>query len=311
MQNPKQAAVVDPILTTVARGHRNQKFIAQVLFPKVPVPSRTGTIISFGDEHFELYSTARAHGTDIGTIDISYDGAPFALKQYALGAKVTLEQEQEAKAALKLDISTIAVNRVIEIMLLDQEYRAAQLALNPANYGAANKATLSGSSQWSHPDSDPNAAIETAIAAISNATGEDANVAVLSRPVFAKVRRHPKVVEQFRYTSLASKPVTAKMLAELWELEEVAIGKAAYKDANGVRQQVWAKDAVVAYTPPASLQDRGSPSYGYSYELDGYPMVEEGFFSSQKRAWIHNVIHEILPVIAGPGAGYLFTNAVA
>lgn len=52
--NTRQAAVVDPILSTHARGYRNSEFVAQVLFPRVTIPNRSMRVIKFGKESFRM-----------------------------------------------------------------------------------------------------------------------------------------------------------------------------------------------------------------------------------------------------------------
>ena len=58
--NNAQARVIDPILTTVARGFKHPGFVADRLFPRVNVNARGGNVISFGREDFRLYNTRRA-----------------------------------------------------------------------------------------------------------------------------------------------------------------------------------------------------------------------------------------------------------
>jgi hypothetical protein len=81
--NTSQARVIDPILSTVARGYKNAELVGNLLFPFVPVGQRGGTIITFGREDFRLYNTARAPGAQTKRVQYGHSGAPFAL---ALGA---------------------------------------------------------------------------------------------------------------------------------------------------------------------------------------------------------------------------------
>ena len=46
--NNRTAAVVDPILSTHARGYRNMEFIGHLLFPRVTIPNRSMRVIKFG-----------------------------------------------------------------------------------------------------------------------------------------------------------------------------------------------------------------------------------------------------------------------
>jgi hypothetical protein len=67
---------------------------------------------------------------------------------------------------------------------------------------------------------------------------------------------------------------------------------------------------VVAYTNTDTVADMGKPSYGYTYNLGGYPLVEVPYFDRNAKSWIVPVTRSEAPVIAAPNAGYLITNAV-
>lgn len=61
-----------------------------------------------------------------------------------------------------------------------------------------NNTTLSGTSQWSdYANSDPVTAIDNAKETVRKASGKRPNSIFMSRPVFNKLRRHPKVIAMF------------------------------------------------------------------------------------------------------------------
>ena len=62
--NQRTAGVVDPILSTHARGYRNLEFIGHLLFPRVTVPTRSMRVLKFGKESFRMLNTRRAPGAD-------------------------------------------------------------------------------------------------------------------------------------------------------------------------------------------------------------------------------------------------------
>jgi hypothetical protein len=68
---------------------------------------------------------------------------------------------------------------------------------------------------------------------------------------------------------------------------------------------------VLAYTETGSMVEMGAPSYGYTYQLAGYPLVEEPYYERNPKSWIYPVTDEVAPVMAGADAGYLIQNAVA
>ncbi len=309
--NTAGARVIDPILTTVAQGYQNAEFVGMGLFPYVPVGQRGGKIITFGKEDFALYNTARAPGADTKRIQYGFSGSPFALESHSLEGLVPFEFLQEAAAVPGIDIARGGIQKVQNIIGLRLEYAQAVLATTAANYPAGNKVTLAGTSQWSDLTtgvSDPVNDIETAKEAIRAKIGKRPNVVEMGAAVYAKLRQHPKIIDRIKYTGRDS--ATPELLAQLFGVKKVLIGDAVY-DNNGTFADVWGKFVVVAYTEMASVAELGVPSFGYTYRLNGYPLVEQPYEDRNAKSWIYPVTDEVSPVIAGSTAGYLISAAVA
>ena len=307
---PGQARVVDPILSAVARGYRSPKAaVASVLFPIVPVGLRAGRIISFGPDDFKLVNTARAPGANTKRIQFGYAGENYSLVDYRLEGAVPNELQEEASNGPGIDLSSNAVRRVQNTMALEREKQAADLARNEARYGAGNKETLSGTSQWSDPASDPFTDIMDGKDSIRAKIGERPNVLTLGPKVLTALRTHPKVLDRLS-TASDRPPATLQQLQALFELQQIVEGEAVYHDGSQF-QDVWGKDAILAYTTPASMQEMGSPSFGYTYQLEDRPMVEEGYPDRNANSWFYPVTDAYQPVLAGATAGFLFKSAVA
>lgn len=307
-----QARVVDPILTTVAQGYQNAEMVANYLFPVVPVEQRGGKIIQFGKEDFRAYNTGRAPGTNTKRVQYGYLGNPFALESHSLEGAVPFEIMQEANAVPGIDMGRIAVAKTQNIILLSSEVAAANIATNAANYGANNKVTLAGTSQWSDYSgvSDPSKDIEAAKEQVRSQTGKRANTVLLSPKAFNAVKQHPKIIDRIKFTSRDS--VTTDLLATLWSVSRVVVGDAIYEDqTTGLLADVWGKDVVVAYTEIGTLADAGLPSYGYTYRLRGYPLVEVPYMDRSAKLWAYPVNDERSPVLAASGAGFLIKGASA
>ena len=309
--NTAGARVIDPILTTVAQGYQNAEFVGMNLFPYVPVGQRGGKILTFGKEDFALYNTARSPGSNTKRVQYGYSGSPYALESHSLEGLVPNEFQEEAAAVPGIDLARGAIVKVQNIIGLRLEYQQAVLATTAANYPTGNKITLSGTAQWSDlasGASDPVNDIEVAKEAIRAKIGKRPNVVEMGAAVFAKLRQHPKIIDRIKYTGRDS--ATPELLAQLFGVKKVVIGDAVY-DNNGTFADVWGKHVVVAYTEMASVAEHGVPSYGYTYRLNGYPIVEPPYDDRSAKSWIYPVTDEVSPVIAGSTAGYLITNAVA
>jgi len=307
-----QARVIDPILSTVAQGYSNSELVGSMLFPYVPVGMRGGKIITFNKEDFALYNTGRVPGANTRRVQYGYSGASFALESHSLEGMVPVELSQEANAVPGINLGSNAVMRTQNIIALRLEAAQAALATAAGNYSAANKITLAGTSQWSDLTSgvsDPIKDIETAKEAVRKQIGKRPNTIVMGAAVFSMLKMHPKVIDRMKYTGRDT--ATTELLAGLFGVKQVVVGEAVYTDAAGVMTDVWGKFVVVAYTELGGLAAMGAPTYGYTYRLTGYPLVEQPYLDRNAKSWVYPVDDEVAPVIAGAVAGYLISAAVA
>lgn len=310
---PSGARIIDPVLSSIAQGYQNSEMIASALFPTVSVPLRGGNIITFGKEDFMLYGSQRAPGENTKRVQFGYTGSTYALVDYSLEGQVPNEVVEEGQNGPGIDHAAMAVRKVSNIMALRLEKQAADIARTAGSYASANKITRTSTAQWSDLTSgvsDPIADVETAKDAVRAATGKRPNTVVMGAQVFSKLRQHPKVVDRIKYTGRDI--ATVELLAVLFGVQKVLVGDAIYSnDAGTAFTDVWGKDVVVAYTELGSLADMGAPSYGYTYNLNGYPLAEQAYYDRNTKSWIFPVTRAEAPVLASAAAGYLITNAVA
>ena len=307
---PSSARVVDPVLTEIARGYTNGQMVGSALFPAVPVGQRGGKIIQFSKEAFRSYNTGRAPGSNTKRVQFSYGSASYALEQHALEGTVPFELLEEAAAVPGIDLGQGAVQMVQDIIAARLERAQATLATTAGNYASSNKVTLSGTDQWSDLSaSDPIDDIEAAKEAIRSKIGRYPNTIVMGAAVMAKLRQHSKIIDRIKYTG--RDVPTPELLASLFGVQRVLSGDAVQASDADVISDVWGKSVVVAYTEIGGIAQMGRPSYGYTYRLRGYPMVEAPYQDRNAKSWIYPVTDEVSPVIAGAEAGYLISAAVA
>ncbi|WP_046983763.1 major capsid protein [Delftia tsuruhatensis] len=308
--NLSDVRVIDPILTEVARGYGSPNAkIASILFPIVSVKQRGGTILTFGPESFRLVNTARAPGANTKRIQLGYAKGEYSLVDHRLEGEVPLENGDEAQTVPGIDLGAMAVNTVQDVMANEREKLAADLARNPANYPTENKAALSGTSKWTDPNSNPAEDINDAKEVIRKKIGKKPNVMTVGPKVLSALRNHPKILDRISVT-VDRVPATIDQLQRLLEIDRIVEGEATYYDGNGF-QDMWGLDAILAFTTPASMQQRGSPNYGYTYQLQDRPQVEEPYFEKNPQTWYYPVSDAYRPVLVGATAGFLFQGAAA
>ena len=307
--NARQARVIDPVLSSHVRGYRNAEFVAPVLFPRVPVKHRGGNAIEFGKESFRLQKTRRAPGAKTEVYQLGYAGRPYALHQERLQAMVPDEVGEEAKNGPGIDLEKAAVETTWDKIMLGLEVEAAQIARTASSYASGHTMALSGTDMWTDAASDPHAQIGDAMETVRHRIGRDPNTLLLSARAFKALQRHPKVKEQFKYTS--SKSITTDMAAEYLGVRRVVVGKGVYLPAtapdDAPASDIWGNDAILAYVPPAG-RTMMEPSFAYTYQLRGTPAVQKGWYDPDRMGWLYPVISEHAPVIVGPDAGFLIQN---
>lgn len=302
--NAKQVRVIDPVLSTVARGYSDPQFVGDYLFPVVPVHASGGQIIEFDKSSWKKVNARRAPGGDIAVVEYGYAGKPFSLKQDSLRGKVPREHLRDGAVVPGINHATIAVNTTMSMIKRGQETEQATLATDASKYAATNKIDLTASS-WNDPDRNPVTDIKNGKLAIEDSCGFSPNTLVLSGAAWAAISNNPHTLGLFTRGEVENLIITPAMLSAKLDVAQVVIGR--LKDASGA---VWGTHAVLAYTAVGSPSN-ALPSYGYTYQMDGNPVVEEVWFDKSCNSFMYPVNNEYEPVIAGADAGYLFIGAGA
>lgn len=309
MPTSAQRRVNDPILSTVVQGYKHPEHVGIFLFPAVPVAVSGGKVIEFDKAAFRLYNTLRAPGSATKRITFGYQGKPYSLENHALEAAVPREHLRDASMVPGIDLGSRAVNNVMRVESLVLENDQATIARNLTNYDANHKVTLSGTAQWNdYANSDPIGDVKAGREAVRSSTGVYPNVIEISALVMAKLSEHPNILDKIKYTQRGV--VTAELLAILFEVDRVVIGKAIGFADDDTTIEVWGKDVVMAYVPtnPSGMEE---PSYGYTYTMQGHPAVEVPYWDPNSKSWIYGVANERDPVLSGIASGFIIKNAVA
>lgn len=306
---PSQARIIDPVLSKYALGYAMPGNVGRNLFPLAPVAMYGGQVIEFGKEAFRLYNTQRAPGSATKRIQFGYQGKPYAIVPSALESVVPREIMQDASVVPGIDLATRSINTVLRNLMLAHENTCGQLARNAANYDVNHLHTLTtGTNSWLVAGTNPSGDIETGKAAIRSSIGVYPNVAIISSKAMAALRYHPAILDRVKYTSAGS--ITTEILANLWGIKTVLEGGAVVAtgaaDAFG---DVWGTDVILAYTAESESPNMEEPSYGYTYLMEGHPLVEQPYWDPNSKGWVYGVSYDNTPVLSGITAGYLIQNA--
>jgi len=299
--------IVDPVLTSLATGYTNEQFVGDQLMPFVLVDKEGGKIPLFGKEHFKVYSTERAlraksnriNPEDIGSVDVAMD-------EHDL--EYPIDYREDAESAFPLQAR--ATNTVVEGIRLRHEVMVADMVQNPANYAVGNKIALSGASRFTDATSDPEGVVSDAKAAVRAKIVKEPNTMVIGYATWRVLKRHPQLKAILSDTR--SRLVQLADLREIFEIENIVIGKAVKASDAGITTDIWGDNIVLSYVPTVkSAGDRSQyePSFGYTLRKRGNPVVdtrtEDGKIELIRNTDIFR------PFLLGADAGYLISDTNA
>ncbi|MEI2428687.1 hypothetical protein RDV84_00195 [Lysobacter yananisis] len=311
-QTPKQARIIDPILTTHAQGYVRPGNVGKFLFPTAEVNSLGGQVITFGKEGFKRYATKRAPGAATQRVQFGHAGEKYSIIPAALEALVPDELQNEAQQVPGIDLASDSVDLVLDVFELEHECECADLARDASRYDANHKLQLTSTTRWSADTSTPTSDVFAGSEAIRSTIGMRANVGILSPSSFTALQTNKDILDRLKYTSRDS--VTTDMLARLWNLQNVYVGDALVANDQDDFSDVWGDDVILAYVAPPTGGNRRSaarPSYGYTYTMRGNPHVKQPYYENNRASWIYGVQADRTPVLSGISGGFLLQGAGA
>ena len=143
------------------------------------------------------------------------------------------------------------------------EVRIANLVTSISNVGSG--VALTGVNKFSdYVNSDPISAINTGHAFIENNTGLTANTMLLDKDTLRILRRHPVILDLFKYT--AGGVVNDQQLKEVFDVETILVGRGVKNNARGATASItniWGNNLLLArVVPGVSLQTQ---TFGLSF----------------------------------------------
>ena len=280
MQTTPKDAHKDAALSAVSIMHRNQRFIADKIFPMVRVTKQSDYYYKFlRGAWFRNEAKVRAPGGRAAVGGYPLTSSLYKCQEYAFQHPVPIELINNSDAALKpFESGTrFATNKV----MLAKEVLASSLVTTTANWASGSSEDAAGG--WAY-DATTNTFIpdvEAARETVRKLIGVYPNKMVISANTMAHLKQNPSVLDRIKYTGTSGNPaaVTASALAALFELDEVLIGSAIYSDAEEVvagtdfnAVNLWETNAtkggaLLYYSPPAAALEE--PATGYCFNWAG------------------------------------------
>ncbi|MGA2631762.1 MAG: hypothetical protein ABSG54_16310 [Terriglobia bacterium] len=303
---------IDQALTEVSVAYRNAQYVADSVFPVVPVSKQSNKYFIYSKDNFRTLDDARRPGARANEIEWTLSTDTYYCEGHALAQAIPDELRANADQAIDVDVDTTEV--LTDLVYLQREILVASKATDPSVI--TQSATLSGTSQWSdYTNSDPIQAIENQKPTILKQVGQLPNSILVSYPVFLALRNHPKIIDRFKYAQVGV--VQPDHLKAVFNVDNFYIGSAiknlAKEGASDNLDYIWGKNALLFYRPPVA--GRRTVSLGYQFTL-AFGANNGGFFVKRYRdeARTADVVEVQLyfdAKVVAANAAYLWLSAVA
>lgn len=311
-------------LTAVTLAYTNQSFIADMVLPRLPVDSSAFKWSKYTQaDGFTIPDTRVGRKSAPNQIDWTATEQNDATIDYGLDDVIPNVDIENAKAGLAvqgfkaIDPEMRSAQLLTDLVMLDRESRVATTMTTLGTYPAANRTTLSGTSQWSDfTNSDPVQAILTGL----DACLVRPNVLVMGQAVWSKLRTHPKVTAAVYPTggnaTGGGSAVARQALADLFELEEVLVGQSFYNTAKpgqtAAMGRVWGKHCAAFYRAP-SLLSPTQMTFGFTAQFGSRiaGTIADDSSVGLRGGTRVRVGESVKEVIAANDVAYFWQNAVA
>lgn len=300
---------IQPKLTAIALAYKNPDYtlIGDLVLPRTPTDQEFKWLKYDLAQGFTVPDTRVGRKSTPNEVDFSATEVQDKVDDYGLDDLVPNEDIDADNQGV--DPLGTATGYLSNLVILGREARVAARVFNPANH--VNKQTLSGTSQWSDPASDP-------VAAISDALDTPIirpNIATFGQTTWTKLRRNVKLVQAIKGTNQGAGQITRQEFIDFFELQELYVGMAfantAKKGQTAALAKVWGNHAAFLYRDRAAGPQAGM-TYGFTAAwgdrfANQFDEPKLGLTGCQRV----RVGERVKEVVCAPDLSYFFQNAVA
>ncbi len=241
---------VDKILTNISIMYRNAAYVGTEIMPIVPVKKKSDIYYIYNSkaDRFRIPKTLRAPKTESRTVDWKVDTDGYVCDEHALNDLIDDIERDNADKPLNLQVDTVEF--LTDILQLSLEMRIKDMLELKLTAHAPTSGVWDDYTDATATN--PIADIEVGKDAIHAVIFKEPNVLLLGKAVFESLKHHPKILERIKYSQKAV--LTTDLMAELFGIEKVIVGKAGYNAAKEGKAEslsyLWGKNAILAYVEP-------------------------------------------------------------
>jgi hypothetical protein len=305
---------VSQVLQTLSVMFANDEFIGNRLMPVVFNSGKlSGTFYKYEKRNSLGYpDDSMADRTTPAELNQSRTKATFSLTIRSLREFLDqyVIQNQDAPLNELVDLTANVLNG----MAFNREVRHAAVLCTAGNFGANTVAVAAGDRWDTAGGGDPGAVIDTAKAAVWSGRGPGRWAGYMSLNVFNVLKRHPRILDTFKYGVGAAGPSQAslQMLAEYFDLDEILVGRARKDTANEGQtasySRIWSDVFGIARVVAPSPRNAG---FGFTFQ-DAPTQSDLSYelMDGAKGGYYARSTHADNELVVASECGYLVTTPI-
>lgn len=264
---------VDQWLTNISVAFVDNQYIADEIFPIVPVNNQSDLFLTYDRSHwYRDDAHLRAPGTASRGGGLSYGQDNYFCHRYSYRTELDDLTRRNADSVFNLER-----DRTQFVTSKLQLRREVALATEIFTTGVWDTDEVGGTDfdQWSDYDlSTPLQDMTLWMDEIELAIGREPNTLVWGKPVWNILKWHPDLIDVVKNVQRGM--LTLDLVRELFEVERILIGRAlrttdpeGTPEANVTYSRIWGNDALLLYVPanPSLL----TPASGYTFVWQAVP----------------------------------------
>jgi hypothetical protein len=240
-------------LTNLSLQYRNSGYVADRLFPVLPVVKDSDLFYVYGKEAFRAEASRRAPRTAAPVISWGVSTDTYSADEHALSDRIDDAERRNADAPLNLDIDS--VNILTDKLLLGMEQRVATLMTNVGVW-----ANSSPSNGWDEAAGTPVKDVQDAVASIIMMR---ANSMVLSQSVYDALLQSADMLARIQYAERGV--ITLDLMKALFGVQNILVASAVYDTAaegqTASMSYVWGDTVWIGYVSPTPGLRQASAGY--------------------------------------------------
>lgn len=263
----------DKALEQVSVAYMPNEFIADRLVPTVPVKHESDVYYVYDQDISSMPETLRADGSPSRQATYNLSTSSYRLEEHSINDIVTDRSRNNSDKALKLEVDATEI--LTRKILIRREYECASVVFNSSNF--SNSQSLSSGAAWTSntTTSSPIINIDSATSKIIASSGFTPNRVVMDDASYRACKNHVSIQDRVKYTSADS--ITENMLAKLFDVQEVLVGRAIRDTSDeGLSADmgfIWTNCAFVAYMETSPGLKKASAMYKFQGVGAGSPYV--------------------------------------